>query len=242
MTAKPTITSSSNPRIKRIAQLCQRAKSRRREGLFVVEGKKMFQEAPPEWVREVYLSESLAASDPELAEQAMEFPCEIASDAVFRQISDTVTPQGVLVLLAVPEYSQEKVLSGDGLYVVLEDLQDPGNMGTILRTAEGAGVDGILLTKGCVDLFNPKVVRATMGSIYRMPFLFFEDIDDAAKALKEAGIRTYAAHLAGSRSYDEISYKEGAAFLIGNEGNGLSEKAGCAADTLIRIPMLGKVE
>ena len=97
---------------------------------------------------------------------------EIVDDRIFRQISDTKTPQGILCLLRCPHYRLEKILEKENpLLMVLEDLQDPGNVGTIIRTAEGAGADGILLSKNTVDIFNPKVIRSTMGSIYRMPAL-----------------------------------------------------------------------
>ena len=125
--------------------------------------------------------------------------------------------------------------------MILEDLQDPGNMGTILRTAEGAGVTGIILSKNCVDLYNPKVIRSTMGSIYRMPVMQ-ADLLEILPVLKENKIQTYAAHLKGKNWYHEEDYTEGTAFLIGNEGNGLSDELSDSADCLIKIPMEGKVE
>ena len=126
--------------------------------------------------------------------------------------------------------------------MILEDLQDPGNAGTILRTGEGAGVSGVLLTKTCVDITNPKVIRSTMGSVYRMPFLYVESVVSLAQELKDRNIRTFAAHLHGKNSYDQESYTGGTAFLIGNEGKGLTDEASDSADCLIRIPMCGKVE
>ena len=125
--------------------------------------------------------------------------------------------------------------------MILEDLQDPGNMGTILRTAEGAGVTGIILSKNCVDLYNPKVIRSTMGSIYRMPVMQ-ADLLEILPVLKENKIQTYAAHLKGKNWYHEEDYTEGTAFFIGNEGNGLSDELSDSADCLIKIPMEGKVE
>ena len=104
------------------------------------------------------------------------------------------------------------------------------------------GIGGVFLTKTCVDITNPKVIRSTMGSIYRMPFLYVEDVVSLEKKLKEKGIRSFAAHLKGENSYDHESYKGGTAFFIGNEGKGLTDQAADAADCLIRIPMCGKVE
>lgn len=236
------ITSASNTRVKNIIQLNQKAKARREQGLFVAEGKKMFLEAPADWVSEVYVSESLSA-DTEIMERAEKFSCEIVKDSVFRQMCDTKTPQGILTVLKLPVWTEEDVLGGDApLVMVLEDLQDPGNAGTILRTGEGAGVKGVLLTKTCVDITNPKVIRSTMGSIYRIPFLYVEDVVSLKKKLADRGIRTFAAHLKGENSYDQEDYRGGTAFFIGNEGKGLTDSAAETADCLIRIPMCGKVE
>lgn len=236
------ITSASNARVKNVIQLNQKAKVRREQGLFVAEGKKMFLEAPADWVSEVYVSESLSA-DKEIMERAEKFFCEIVKDSVFRQMCDTKTPQGILTVLKLPVWTEEDVLGGDApLVMVLEDLQDPGNAGTILRTGEGAGVKGVLLTKTCVDITNPKVIRSTMGSIYRIPFLYVEDVVSLKKKLADRGIRTFAAHLKGENSYDREDYRGGTAFFIGNEGKGLTDSAAETADCLIRIPMCGKVE
>ena len=236
------ITSASNARVKNVIQLNQKAKVRREQGLFVAEGKKMFLEAPADWVSEVYVSESLSA-DKEIMERAEKFFCEIVKDSVFRQMCDTKTPQGILTVLKLPVWTEEDVLGGDApLVMVLEDLQDPGNAGTILRTGEGAGVKGVLLTKTCVDITNPKVIRSTMGSIYRIPFLYVEDVVSLKKKLADRGIRTFAAHLKGENSYDREDYRGGTAFFIGNEGRGLTDSAAETADCLIRIPMCGKLE
>lgn len=126
--------------------------------------------------------------------------------------------------------------------MILEDLQDPGNVGTILRTGEGAGVSGVFLTRTCVDITNPKVIRATMGSVYRMPFAYVEDVPSLKKVLEKRGIHLFAAHLQGKKAYYEESYQKGTAFMIGNEGKGLTDRAAGEADSLIRIPMCGQVE
>lgn len=139
--------------------------------------------------------------------------------------------------------SLEKLLNDPApFFMVLENIQDPGNLGTILRTAEGAGVNGILMSRDTVDIFNPKTIRSTMGSVYRVPFLYVEDICETVRELKNKGISAYAAHLKGIGSYDEQDYTKGTAFLIGNEGNGLTDELADLADTYIRIPMYGKVE
>ena len=198
--------------------------------------------ASRDWISKVYVSEALSG-DAELMAQVEKLPYEIVTDSVFRQMSDTQTPQGIMTVLKKPSYIMEDILGGKNpLVMILEDLQDPGNAGTILRTGEGAGVSGVLLTKTCVDITNPKVIRSTMGSVYRMPFLYVESVVSLAQELKDRNIRTFAAHLHGKNSYDQESYTGGTAFLIGNEGKGLTDEAADSADCLIRIPMCGKVE
>ena len=115
-------------------------------------------------------------------------------------------------------------------------------MGTIFITAEGAGVTGIIMTKNCVDIYNPKTIRSTMGSIYRVPFLYTDQIDEVLEWFRKNGISTYAAHLKGEHFYDEEDYCSGTAFFIGNEGNGLTDELSNKADHWIKIPMEGKLE
>ena len=158
-------------------------------------------------------------------------------------MSDTQTPQGVLVVLDRPKYDLEGLLKKKNpMFVVLEDIQDPGNLGTIVRTGEGAGVTAVIMTGNTVDIFNPKTIRATMGSIYRVPFLYVDSIEDTIKSLHNSGVKTYAAHLKGETYYDSFSFKEGTAFLIGNEGNGLKKETADLASAYLKIPMEGQVE
>lgn len=130
------------------------------------------------------------------------------------------------------------------LLLILENVQDPGNLGTMFRTAEAAGVSGILMNRGTVDVTNPKTVRATMSAIFRVPFLVEESTDfaGALARLKAEGVRLYAAHLDGTAAYDRCSYIEGSGFLIGNEGNGLTPETAALADELVKIPMCGQIE
>lgn len=236
------ITSAGNSRIKQVVQLNKKAKVRRELGLFVAEGIKMFQESPKDWIEEVYLSESLYEEKDWEGELAG-ILYEVVSNAVFGKMCDTMTPQGILTVLRQPVYDWEDLMgNGAPLLMVLEDLQDPGNLGTILRTAEGAGANGIILSRGCVDLFNPKTIRSTMGSIFRMPFIYVDNLKDLKEKLDSKNIGTYAAHLNGEGFYDAQDYTGGTAFLIGNEGKGLSEELTAHAARLIRIPMAGEVE
>lgn len=240
------ITSTSNARVKRLVNLKKKRKVREEEDVFLTEGIRMFREVPPELLKEVYVSESFYKKEGEVIRQVMkksQAKLEELSDSVFQYASDTKTPQGILCVVKQKHYTLSEVAQGDSpLLMVLERLQDPGNLGTILRTAEGAGVTGIILSEDCVDLYNPKTIRSTMGSVYRMPFVYVLDLADALENLKGMGIKSYAAHLGGVRDYDEEDYVEPCAFLIGNEGNGLSDEIAGLADTYVKIPMEGQVE
>lgn len=236
------ITSTGNGQIKNVAALMKKAKERKEQGLFVVEGRKMFEEAPKDWISSVYVSESFCGQQE--AQELLEGQTyEVVSDAVFKSISDTKTPQGILCLVKMPQYGLSELLQGERTHLlVLESIQDPGNLGTMLRTGEGAGVTGVILNRTTVDLFNPKTIRSTMGSIYRVPFFVADDLVETLGGLRARGIRIYAAHLWGSVPYDEPSYCGGTAFLIGNEGNGLTDGTAALADARVRIPMEGQVE
>ena len=127
------------------------------------------------------------------------------------------------------------------LIMALENIQDPGNLGTILRTAEGAGVTGILMSRDTVDIYNPKVVRSTMGSIFRIPFCYVENLTSCVESLNGENYATYSAHLQGKTFYD-YDYKNSTIFCIGNEGNGLSDELSDTTKFKIKIPMMGNVE
>lgn len=236
------ITSVSNQRIKNLTNLMQKSKARREQDVFITEGVKMFLEADMKIIKEVYVSESFYEKG--TAREKME-QCnyEVLSDELFKKVSDTQTPQGILCVMKQFHYALEDLFQKENpLFLILEDIQDPGNLGTMMRTAEGAGVDGVIMTKATVDIYNPKTIRSTMGSIYRMPFMYTDDLPGVMKQLQEKKVTLYAAHLKGTSFYHELDYRGGTAFLIGNEGNGLKEETAQAADVYMKIPMQGKVE
>ena len=241
------ITSTSNPRVRQIVLWQEKAKKRREDNVFLAEGIKMLREAPKDWIKEVYLTEEvlqrLRKEDGEVLAKIENTGYELLSDEVMKKVSDTQTPQGALVVLNRPSYTLEDIVgNGEGTFVVLENLQDPGNLGTIIRTGEGAGIRGVIMSQDTVDIYNPKTIRATMGSVYRVPFIYVETLSNRICYLKEKGVRTYAAHLKGKKQYYEFSYTGGTAFLIGNEGNGLKKETADLADEYLRIPMEGQVE
>lgn len=245
------ITSTSNQKVKQIIQWQTKARTRRQDDLFVAEGLKMYEEAPMELIREVYLTESLLQrlgnrQDPAHVNIEEKLKCtgyELVSEEVFARMSDTQTPQGILAVLRRPMYELDKLLKAEKpLLILLEDLQDPGNLGTIVRTGEGAGITGVIMSADTVDIYNPKTIRSTMGSIFRVPFVYVEDIGQTVRVLQENGICVYAAHLQGQDYYSSFSFTGGTAFLIGNEGNGLCRETADLADSYLKIPMEGQVE
>ena len=236
------ITSTSNPQIKKLLQLQKKSKARDEENVFVVEGIRMYMEIPEERVEKVYISESLY-NRKKLVLNIEKYPYEILSDSVFQHVSDTKTPQGILCIVKRKEYQLNDLLNIENPhFIVLDNLQDPGNMGTIVRTAEAAGVDAVFMSRDCVDIYNPKTIRSTMGSIFRVPHIYIEDLLELLQKFKEREIISYAAHLDGVATYDQENYRKGTAILIGNEGNGLREEVAKNADVLVQIPMCGKVE
>ena len=176
------ITSKENGKIKEIAHLMKSSSYRREMGMYVAEGRKMISEAPSELIVEVFMSESFVNWNEFCVGRLSEdigFEYEVVSDKVFNRLSDLKSPQGIITVMRKPdEDGIFEAFKDPGTVVVLDGLSDPGNAGTIIRTAEACGVTGIMMTGGSVDIYNPKVVRSTMGSIYRVPVLYMDDISD----------------------------------------------------------------
>jgi hypothetical protein len=261
------ISSKDNKRIKYIRSLLEKGGIRKKNHSFVVEGIKLVDEALEYGnVLDIIVSESLyeeivsgdLARNGLLSDNGKHIikqvkqgtSLTVVSDAVFKSVSETITPQGILAEVEMPKHRllEEKFLeiayekTGKIKLLILEDTADPGNLGTIMRTAEAAGVTGVIMGKGTVDIFNPKVVRSTMGSIFRLPFAYVDDLKAVILRLKRDGISFYATHLKGKESYRDISYSDKAGILIGNEARGLSDEIANLADTYVIIPMQGKVE
>lgn len=238
------ISSTGNAQIKQAAALVKKAKYRRETGLFVVEGPKMFYELPKDRIHTVFVSESFFEQKEHKKLLDGIKKVEIVTDEVLKFMSDTQTPQGILALAKQYTWTLEDMFP-EGMQshlMILETIQDPGNLGTILRAGEGAGITGVIMNAETADIYNPKVIRSTMGSVFRVPFLYAEDLHEILSQLKQRGIRLFAAHLDGRNDYDQESYTGPVGFLIGNEANGLTKETAALADTLIKVPMLGKVE
>ena len=235
------ITSAANPQIKETAALVSKHKARRESGLFAAEGIKLFREAPAELIEKLFVSESFEKNSGGLLEGREYISVK---DDVFARMSDTKTPQGIMTVLRQPEHELNDLFpeGRDPFIIILENVQDPGNIGTIIRTAEGAGATGVIMTRGCADIFAPKTIRSTMGSVFRVPFIYTDDISETACSLKKKGVTLYAGHLEGTMDFDRPSYTGSTALCIGNEGNGLSPELTQICDVLLKIPMEGKLE
>lgn len=243
------ITSTSNGRIKRVIGLQSKAKQRKEEQAFVIEGPKLLMEAPLHLVKEAYFTERFYADyikkDSRMEDKLSHLACEMVSDEVLKRMSDVKTPQGVVCVLKKEDQEIVNLLHREAefpFYLIIEDLQDPGNLGTIFRTAEAAGVDGIIMNEGCADMYNPKTIRATMGSLFRVPFIYVAKLVPVLEKLEQWDIKIYASCIDGTKNYDAFDYIEGTAFLIGNEGTGLTDEIKKRASHQLVIPMAGEVE
>ena len=222
-----TITSRENPQIKQVCGLLSAAKKRRKEGLFVCEGFTLLEEALRRGLqpKAVYCLESQAHRLPKL-----DCPCALVNQSVLEKLSDVPTPQGVVFTLPLPEPG--KTLTGSR-FLALDSLRDPGNMGTILRTADAFGLDGVILLGDCVDVYSPKVVRSAMGSLFSTR-LYTMTAEELKSQLDGMDIPLYAATLAAdSRPVTQLDLKR-ACVIIGNEAHGVSaETIACCTGSVI---------
>ena len=241
-----------NRKKKFIRDLCEKSRVRKESGLFVVDGPKMCSELPAALAEEVYVTEGfLSSAYVRICEDFLRScPYEIVSPQDMQKMSDTVTPQGILAVarqLCPKSIGELLGTKQTPLVLTLETIQDPGNLGTMFRAAEAAGATGLLFNGGTVDPYSPKVIRSTMGSIFRMPFVQVNDLPKAVRIMRsgeftEGPVNVLAADLRAKKSYREIDYRKPTAILIGNESKGLSEEMTALATERIIIPMCGKVE
>ncbi len=246
------ITSVQNPQIKRLHQLLER-KGREAQGRFLIEGAHLVEEAlksGAEVLTILYDSERDmdAACRRALENHPQNAQVIAASSAVLAKLSETKSPQGIVA--EVKKYQADwnewlkarATASEDLLLLLLDEIQDPGNLGTILRTAEAAGVDGVVLGKGSVDLYNGKVMRSTMGALFRLP-VFTRSLPDVADEWKAMGGSLLVSTLhEKSMAYDRVDYVPKTAIVIGNEGRGVSAAMIERADQLVHIPIYGQAE
>lgn len=229
------IDSAQNEYIKKLSKLKQR-KYREETGLFIVEGERSCRDA----INSSFLIESVVMSE-SFFDKAKDFGFEnliIVKDKIFASLSDTKTPQGILAVLKMPEVKEFK----SGHYIFCDEIQDPGNAGTILRSADAFGFSGVIFSKGSVDVFSPKVIRSTMGSIFHID-LWQNCEKNILEELKSKGFKISASALSGeSVTSKNMKVEKNHIFVIGNEGAGVSDEILDIADEIVYIKMQGKAE
>ena len=239
-----------SPKVRAVAKLAK--KQRRHEArLFLVEGPQAVREAlafRPELVVDIFVTQAVKDRYGEILDTAREHSIEItdATEAVINQMADTVSPQGIIAVVEFLEFGLEQLMAtSPHLIALLHEVQDPGNLGNIIRSADAAGADGVIVTSQSVDVFNPKVVRASTGSLFHLPLVFGVELSDVVPALREAGLQILAAD-AGGDTIVSVRQKgllaKPTAWLLGNEANGLSGADQDLADSVVAIPLYGKAE
>ena len=238
------ITSKDNEIIKNIRKLKEK-KFRNQNNEYIVEGIKMIKEAIVEEavIKLIVICEENVNSgviDKKLLYEIAKYECIYVSKKIFDLISDVQTPQGILAVIE-KDNSEEKIDYKQEIIVVLDGIQDPGNLGTILRTIDSVGLNQVIVSKETADAYNPKVVRSTMGAIFRVNIIESENLKDTLKNMKKHKYKVMATSLETQNSIYDVDYNK-KVLVIGNEANGVSQAILDYADEKIKIPMLGKTE
>ena len=219
-------------------------KGRDETGLFIVEGEKFVQEIPADWQVVQYIAANHYAAGHDLSPYKNRAHCETVRDSIFDSLADTVSPQGILAICEQKSYALPVLLAKPAPHFLLlgENLNDPGNIGALIRTAAAAGAGGVILTTGSGDIYNPKVLRAAAGAGLRMPVVTSADLSQTIAALSAQNIPTYAAHPRGALSPYDLDLRSSFCLLVGNESHGISDTAAGLAASLVTLPMAGNTE
>ena len=242
------ITSKDNPSVKLAIRLMTSARERRKSGLIICEGARLCRDAAESGVtvKELFCTSVALEKYRDYLEVLIEKAGEVfeISDEISKKISNTESTQGIFIVAATPKVeSNLNNLNASGQYVLLENLQDPSNVGAIFRTAEALDVDGIILNDGCASCFSPKALRAGMGAMFRIPIFFTNDAPADMTAAVERNMRPMAPVPGeGASDVRGIRFFKGAIMCIGNEGNGLSDELIGACPEKVTIPMNGRAE
>lgn len=237
------ISSKENSLIKLVCGLQKSAKQRNENSLFVLEGLRICFDAADNGIQfdKLIVSKtafSKSSSDiEELANNANE--CYLLNDTLFKKISDTTTPQGIIAVAKIPQ-TNDCEINAKGRYIALENLSDPSNLGAVSRTAEALGVSGIILSDNSCDPYSPKVLRASMGTILRMPVIILSEF---SYRISKLGLKVYSCVVDDTaEKITDQTFMDGSVLVIGNEANGITEQTKLNSDELITIPMSGKAE
>lgn len=248
------ITSKDNPKIKLCMKLAGSKKARQESGLFLAEGARLCSDAISEWQAGKMDICAVFASETALEKYGDYISAELfrneksdifftVDDNLCRKISDTKASQGIFVV-AKSRYNtlSDDCIKSNGKYLILNNVQDPGNLGTLLRTGDAVGIDGVVLTNNCCELYNPKVLRSAMGSVFRINVYCENDYSKVIDMFKKQGIKTWAAVVEKDAvSLAKADFSEGGAVVVGNEGNGLSESDASLCDERVTIKMHGNI-
>lgn len=241
------LTNPRSERVKAVRSLSRRAVRSRRQ-LFVAEGPQSVREAvthAPQLVADLYVTSQAATRHTEVLAAAGGAGVRVleVSDEVLRAMSDTQTPQGLLAVCRVPAPTLAEILARrPRLLCVLTHVRDPGNAGTVLRGADAAGADGVVLTDGSVDIFGPKAVRSAAGSHFHLPVVAGLPIADVIGSLRAGGMRILAADAAGEHLLGDVDLRPAHAWVMGNEAWGLAEQVRSRCDAVVRVPVYGRAE
>ena len=232
--------SSKDNKIFRLCEQLSHKKYRDKLGLYLIEGENLLEEAVKNGAA---IKTVLMCRDYRGSLFGTEDKAFCLSDKLFEQLSQTETTQGIMAIVEKPELSPDLFLNrGGGNFIVLDRLQDPGNIGTILRTAAAAGYELAIVMKGTADVFSPKAVRAATGSLFRMPVVFMDSVDELMEFTRAAGKKLVATCFDTDRYYYDENLKGNIALIIGNEGSGISRELIECSDLKIKIPMHGNIE
>lgn len=239
------ITSKDNEIIKNIKKLKDK-KYRNEQKEFIVEGIKLIQEAIEEKakIKMIIVCEGCVEEgsiEQKLLYQIAKYNCIYVTEKVFSSITDVKTPQGMLAVIEMKESEEKTINYDEDIIFVLDGIQDPGNLGTILRTIDSVGLTQIIVSKDTVDAYNPKVVRSTMGAIFRVRIIESQDLIRTMRNIKKHRFEIIATSLSTNNSIYDIDYNK-KVIVIGNEANGVSKDIMNIADDKTKIPMLGKTE
>ncbi len=238
------ITSKENKLIKHIIKLKEK-KYRKEYNEYIIEGAKIVQEAIQEKVKikQIIISENAINTDlilNHLKEELQKINYIKVPSNIFKLISEVEKPQGVLAIIE-KEKQEENIDVNQDIILALDDLQDPGNLGTIIRTADSVGLKQILISKGTTEAYNPKVIRSTMGAIFRVKIIECENLKETLKKLQKNNFKVMVTDLNTDKSIYDIKLQKNV-IIIGNEANGVSKEIKNMADTRAIIPMFGKTE
>lgn len=235
------IIESPQNKIFKEAMLLKDKKYRNENGLFLVEGQKQTGEINKSWnIKKIFISQSFS----EKFQPGQNCPPTILSDHLFNKLSATKTPQGIIAVVEKKQYNAENLIKNmkDGFFVILDMIQDPGNLGTIIRSADAFGCKGVFVSKNSADIYSDKVMRSTMGSVFHIPVIDEADTETTINSIKSEGFTIFAASLDTKTLIKNTKFPSKSALIIGNESKGLPIETQNQADKLIKINMPGNAE